>query len=64
MRIDADRDLCIGSGNCVLTAEDVFDQDDSAIVVLLTETPTPAQDGRVRDAIARCPSRALSMVES
>ena len=39
MKIQADRDVCIGAGNCVLAAENVFDQDDDAIVVLLQETP-------------------------
>ena len=37
VKIEADRDLCIGAGNCVLSAEAVFDQDDDGVVVLLTE---------------------------
>ena len=28
MKIEADRDVCIGAGMCVMTAEEVFDQDD------------------------------------
>ncbi|HEX5565647.1 MAG TPA: (4Fe-4S)-binding protein [Streptomyces sp.] len=63
MRIHADRDVCIGAGNCVLVAEDMFDQDEDAIVVLLTDTPSAEQEGRAREAVARCPSGALSMVE-
>lgn len=63
MRIHADRDVCIGAGNCVLVAEDVFDQDEEATVVLLTDAPSDEQEGRARDAVAQCPSGALSVVE-
>lgn len=63
MRLHADRDLCIGSGNCVLVAADLFDQDDDAVVVLLTDTPSPAQEDPAREAVARCPSGALSLDE-
>ncbi len=62
MRIRADRGTCIGSGNCVLVAGDLFDQDDDATVVLLTDTPTAAQEDAAREAVARCPSGALSMI--
>jgi ferredoxin len=63
MRIQADRDVCIGAGNCVLAAEDVFDQDDDAIVEVLQERPSPDQEAEVRNAVAQCPSGALSLVE-
>jgi ferredoxin len=63
MRIQADRDVCIGAGNCVLAAEDVFDQDDDAVVVVLTEHPSPDQEPAVRNAVAQCPSGALSLVD-
>ena len=42
MTIIADRSACIGSGMCVLTAPDVFDQDDEGLVVLLTAEPADA----------------------
>ena len=41
MKIEADRDVCIGAGMCVMTAEEVFDQDDDGIVVVL-EVEVPA----------------------
>ena len=28
MRVIVDKELCIGAGQCVVTAPDVFDQDD------------------------------------
>ena len=42
MKIEADRDVCIGAGMCVMTAEEVFDQDDDGIVVVL-EVEVPAE---------------------
>ena len=36
MRVNADRESCIGSGQCVLDAPDVFDQDDDGVVSLKT----------------------------
>ena len=61
MKIHADRDVCIGAGNCVLAAEDVFDQDDDATVVVLVDEPSADQESRVRDAVAQCPSGALRL---
>jgi ferredoxin len=63
MRLRADRSVCIGSGNCVLIAADLFDQDEDATVVLLTDTPSAAQEEPAREAAARCPSGALSVIE-
>ena len=63
MHIQADRDVCIGAGNCVLAAEDVFDQDDDAIVEVLQDHPSPAQESEVRNAVAQCPSGALKLVD-
>ncbi|CAA9297463.1 MAG: Ferredoxin [uncultured Actinomycetospora sp.] len=63
MKIEANRDICIGAGNCVLAAEDVFDQDDEALVVVLSDQPSDDQTTEVRNAVAQCPSGALSLVE-
>jgi ferredoxin len=61
VRVHADRDVCIGAGMCVLSAGNVFDQDDDGIVVLLDERP--ADDTAAREAVANCPSGALSLTE-
>lgn len=60
MTIEADRDICVGAGNCVLTAPEIFDQDDDGIVVLLNAEPTAEQENAVTTALTRCPSGALS----
>ncbi|GAA2557488.1 ferredoxin [Winogradskya consettensis] len=55
--VAADRDVCVGAGMCVLTAPDLFDQDDEGLVVLIDESdPDPALTQR---AVLLCPSGAL-----
>lgn len=61
VRVRADRDVCIGAGLCVVTAGEVFDQDDDGIVVVLDEHP--ADVAAAREAVANCPSGALSLEE-
>lgn len=62
MRIKADRDVCIGAGQCVLTEPRVFDQsDDDGLVLLLAEDPPPDTREAVRRAVTLCPSGALSL---
>jgi ferredoxin len=61
MKVIADRDVCIGAGMCVMTADSVFDQDDDGLVVLLTEDPDGADAAAARAAVALCPSGALSV---
>lgn len=64
MRIIADRDRCVGAGQCVLTEPAVFDQseDDGTVVVQQDEV-----DGEilvsVQEAVHVCPSQALSLKE-
>ncbi|MGP3915875.1 ferredoxin [Nonomuraea sp. 10N515B] len=62
MRITADTDLCVGSGQCVLTEPAVFGQDDDGIVTLLTDRPDDETVAQARDAVTLCPSRALSIL--
>jgi ferredoxin len=64
MRVNADPDVCIGAGNCVLTAPEVFDQDDDGVVDLLDPNPAAAYEQRVRNAVARCPSGAISLSDA
>jgi ferredoxin len=63
VRVVADREVCIGSGNCVYCAPAVFDQDDEGLVVLLTAEVGPQDVDVVRDAVAHCPSGALQIAE-
>ena len=63
MRIVADRDVCIGAGMCVMTADRVFDQDDDGIVATLVPDVPADQETDVRAAVGLCPSGALSVAE-
>jgi ferredoxin len=44
---------------CVLTAPDVFDQDDDGIVKVLHEQPETDEEPAVRQAVTLCPSGAV-----
>lgn len=68
MRVEADRDRCIGAGLCVMNAEEVFDQDDDGLVVLLPEGTAaavlPGHAAAVERAVAGCPAGALRIVDA
>jgi ferredoxin len=57
IRIEVDRALCIGSGDCVDTAPDVFelDAEDKARVI----DPDGAPTDEVVDAAMNCPVTAI-----
>jgi len=64
MRIEVNREVCTGAGNCVMTAPDVFDQEDGVgLVRLLTQQPPEPAYGLVRRAAFMCPSGAITIVE-
>jgi len=65
MKIEADRERCIGAGMCALTAPEVFDQDaKDGRVVLRIERPGEEVVEAVREAVELCPSGALSLRDS
>jgi len=62
MRITIDEETCIGAGQCVLAAPEVFDQrEDDGVAVLLTETPGKDQRAAVDEAAVRCPALAIRL---
>ncbi|MFE1176629.1 ferredoxin [Streptomyces sp. NPDC058773] len=63
MKVVIDEDKCVGAGQCVLAAEEVFDQrEDDGIVVLLDAVPPEEQRAPVEDAAARCPALAIEVL--
>jgi ferredoxin len=62
MHVEGDRDVCVGAGMCVLTAPDVFDQDDEGIVKVLHEQPGANEEEAVRQAATLCPSGAVKLL--
>jgi len=64
MKIIIDEDKCVGAGQCVLAAADVFDQrDEDGIVILLNPSPPDDLTAQVEDAALRCPALAIEVVK-
>jgi ferredoxin len=59
IRVEVDRGLCIGSGDCVDTAPDVFqlDSEDKAVVV----DPDGAPVDDIVEAAMNCPVSAIQV---
>ncbi|MFK8850237.1 ferredoxin [Streptomyces sp. Ac-502] len=64
MKIDIDTSVCIGSGQCALTAPGVFTQDDEGFSALLPGREDGAGDPLVREAARACPVQAITVTES
>ena len=63
MKVEADRDVCIQAGNCVMVADTLFDQDDDGIVVVLVDEVPDDQQDKAREAVKLCPSSALRVAD-
>lgn len=59
MTIEVTRSACVGAGQCVLVADDLFDQDDDGMVVLIEEDPDEDRVDSARQAESLCPARAI-----
>jgi ferredoxin len=64
MRVIVDPSACIASGQCVLTVDAVFDQQDDGTVRLLDANPPAEMHDAVRRAEALCPAQAITVIES
>ena len=57
MRVEIDRERCMGSGNCTYWAAEVFDVGDDMIAVVIGDPDAHAE--RVDLAVDHCPTRAI-----
>ena len=65
MNITVSQDRCVGAGQCVLLAPEVFDQrDEDGVVVLLQRHPPAESADAVRQAARVCPALAIQLDES
>ncbi len=58
--VEVDRDLCIGSGDCVDTAPAVFELDDEGKAVVIDPDGAPTDE--VVEAAANCPVTAIFVI--
>lgn len=63
-KVHVDEAKCVGAGQCVLAAPEIFDQRDDGIVILLDATPPAALHAAARKAAKLCPALAITIEEA
>ncbi|GCB53262.1 ferredoxin [Streptomyces sp. NL15-2K] len=62
MRITVDHERCVGAGQCVLSAPEVFDQsEEDGTSVVREPHPAPEHHDAARRAADLCPGRAVRL---
>ncbi|MFC0628463.1 ferredoxin [Kribbella deserti] len=61
MDLTIDQDVCVGAGQCVMTAPEVFDQRDLDGVAFVLNEPDAGQYDAIREAAMLCPSQAIQL---
>jgi ferredoxin len=61
VKVNVDTDRCTGHGVCESTLDTVFEVGDDGMVHLLTEDPGEALRPQLEEAVAECPTQALSL---
>jgi ferredoxin len=59
LEVEIDRELCMGSGNCVYEAPGVFDLDDDSISFVVD--PAASSEDNIVAAARKCPTRAITV---
>jgi len=62
VKVEVDKDLCIGSGSCEQICPDVFKVVEGRSKVLVDEVPT-SLEADVREAAESCPMAAIIISE-
>jgi ferredoxin len=63
VRVIVDRDKCSASGLCVLSAPDVFRQDEEGVAGVIQPDPPPERREIVESAVRNCPAGAIRIEE-
>jgi ferredoxin len=64
MRVEIDKQRCMGAGLCALAAPEVFTQDDEGESALLPGHADGTDDPLVHAAARGCPVQAIKVIES
>jgi len=59
LEVEIDRDVCMGSGNCVYEAPGVFDLDDDSVAFVVDPAASP--EDKVTAAAQKCPTHAITV---
>ena len=59
LEVEIDRDVCMGSGNCMYEAPGAFDLDDDGIAVVVD--PSAVDEDKVMSAARKCPTGAITV---
>jgi ferredoxin len=60
IKVEVDRDLCIGSGDCVATEPRVFELDDEGKAIVID--PDGASTDDIVEAAGNCPVTAIFVI--
>jgi ferredoxin len=63
MRLVVDWNKCSGLGMCESLAPEVFELDDDGSLVVHAQEVPEGQENDVREAVAACPTEALSLLD-
>ena len=58
--VEVDRELCMGSGMCIVYAPGTFAHDEHTKAIVIDPAGDPAD--AIRNAVEGCPTRALRLV--
>jgi ferredoxin len=59
LEVDIDRDVCMGSGNCVYAAPGVFNLDNDSVAFVVD--PAASSEEQVIVAAQNCPTHAITV---
>jgi ferredoxin len=64
LKVEANGEVCAAAGQCLLAAPNVFDQSDKdGTVVVISTDPPESERSAVLEAVNRCPTSAIRIVE-
>jgi ferredoxin len=63
MKVTVDRDKCTALGICESLAPDFFEVDDDGELMILREDVSDDQKSLLLQAVAGCPTAALTLIE-